>query len=242
MSNVYKHYEKDFSAIKGIDLHIRKGEFVFITGPSGAGKTTLLKLIYCEERADQGEILINGRNLARLRNGSIPYLRRNIGVVFQDFKLIRSKSVYDNIAFALRVIGTPKAEMKRRSWEVLRRVGLQHKINSYPLRLSGGEQQRVAIARAIVNDPVILLADEPTGNLDTVVTDEIMELITEIHLRGTTVVMATHNLDIVEKMNKRVIHLENGKCDSDTKPVSDYAFEEPETSNEADIDLIKRFP
>jgi cell division transport system ATP-binding protein len=216
MFDVQKHYQKDFSALKGVTLHVRKGEFVFITGPSGAGKTTLLKLIYCEERADQGQILVNARNLARLRDGSIPYLRRNIGVVFQDFKLIRSKSVFDNIAFALRVVGTPKREMKRRAWDVLRKVGLQHKMNSYPLRLSGGEQQRVAIARAVVNDPMILLADEPTGNLDASVTEEIMELVNEIHLRGTTVVMATHNLDIVERMKKRVIHLENGKCVSDT--------------------------
>lgn len=151
-------------------------------------------------------------------------------MVFQDFKLIRSKSVYDNIAFALRVTGTPKREMKRRSWEVLRRVGLQHKINSYPLRLSGGEQQRVAIARALVNDPAILLADEPTGNLDAAVTDEIMELIKEIHLRGTTVLVATHNMDIVEKMNKRVIRLENGKCVYDSNPASEVDLEKEEAS------------
>jgi cell division transport system ATP-binding protein len=228
--DVHKHYDKDFSALKGVSLQIRKGEFTFITGPSGAGKTTLMKLIYCEERGDQGRILVNGLNVARLRNGSIPYLRRNIGVVFQDFKLIRSKSVYDNIAFALRVTGTPKREMKRRSWEVLRRVGLQHKINSYPLRLSGGEQQRVAIARALVNDPAILLADEPTGNLDAAVTDEIMELIKEIHLRGTTVLVATHNMDIVEKMNKRVIRLENGKCVYDSNPASEVDLEKEEAS------------
>lgn len=231
MFNVYKHYQKDFSALKGVSLHIRKGEFVFITGHSGAGKTTLLKLIYCEERTDQGEILVNGRNLARLRNGSIPYLRRNIGVVFQDFKMIRSKSVYENIAFTLRVVGTPKREMKRRAWEVLRRVGLQHKINNFPLRLSGGEQQRVAIARAVVNDPVILLADEPTGNLDAGVTEEIMDLISEIHLRGTTVVMATHNMDIVEKMGKRVINFENGKCVSDSDPSEDLNVEENPTAD-----------
>jgi len=225
MSNVYKYYDGDFSALKGVDLTIRKGEFVFITGPSGAGKTTLLKLIYCEERPEEGEILVHGRNLTRLRNGSIPYLRRNIGVVFQDFKLIRSKSVYDNIAFALRVIGTPKAEMRRRAWEVLRRVGLQHKINSYHLRLSGGEQQRVAIARAVVNDPVILLADEPTGNLDAAVAWEIMKLLKEIHLRGTTVVVATHNLEIVERMKQRVLRLEQGRIVSDSDPPSETAAE-----------------
>jgi len=216
MIDVHKNYQKDFSAIRGISLQIEKGEFVFITGPSGAGKTTLLKLIYCEEKADQGQILVHGKDVSRLSKGSVPYLRRNIGVVFQDFKLIRSKSVFDNIAFALRVIGTPKHEMKRRAWDVLRRVGLQHKINNYPLHLSGGEQQRVAIARAVVNDPVILLADEPTGNLDTAVADEIMELLNEIHLRGTTVVMATHNMDFVKRMNKRVIHMKSGKCMSDT--------------------------
>jgi len=216
MVDVYKRYQKDYSALKGISLHVAKGEFVFITGPSGAGKTTLLKLIYCEEQADRGEIRVNGLNLARLRRGSIPYLRRNIGVVFQDFKLIRSKSVFDNIAFALRVIGASKKEMKRRAWDVLRRVGLQHKINGYPLRLSGGEQQRVAIARALVNDPVILIADEPTGNLDAVVAEEIMEILNEIHMRGTTVLVATHNMNIVERMNKRVIRLENGRCVSDS--------------------------
>jgi len=216
MVDVHKHYQKDYSALKGISLHVEKGEFVFITGPSGAGKTTLLKLIYCEEQADRGEIRVNGLNLSRLRGGSIPYLRRNIGVVFQDFKLIRSKSVFDNIAFALRVIGTSKKEMKRRAWDVLRRVGLQHKINSYPLRLSGGEQQRVAIARALVNDPVILIADEPTGNLDAGVAEEIMEILNEIHMRGTTVLVATHNMEVVERMNKRVIRLENSRCVSDS--------------------------
>lgn len=228
--NVYKNYEKDFSALKGVSVRFRKGEFAFITGPSGAGKTTLLKLIYCEERADEGQVLINGRHLGRLRTGSIPYLRRNIGVVFQDFKLIRSKSVFDNIAFALRVTGTPKSEMKRRAWEVLRRVGLQHKINSYPLRLSGGEQQRVAIARAVVNDPVILLADEPTGNLDAAVAAEIMGLLKEIHLRGTTVVVATHNMDMVTKMNKRMIRLENGKCVLDSDPAAVTEIREEQAS------------
>ncbi len=228
MFDVDKHYDKDFSALKGITLRIRKGEFVFFTGPSGAGKTTLMKLIYCEERADKGQILVNGRNLARLRNRSIPYLRRNIGVVFQDFKLIRSKTVYDNIAFVLRVVGTSKHEIKRRAWDVLRRVGLQHKMNSYPLHLSGGEQQRVAIARAVVNDPVILLADEPTGNLDAAVAAEIMDLLKEIHNRGTTIVMATHNVDILERMNKRVIRLQSGRCVSDTNPVTEMNLDEHE--------------
>jgi cell division transport system ATP-binding protein len=237
MLDVKKHYQKDFSAIKGISLHIQKGDFVFITGPSGAGKTTLLKLIYCEEKADEGQILVNGRDLSRLRKGSIPYLRRNIGVVFQDFKLIRSKSVFENIAFALRVIGTHKSEMKRRAWDVLRRVGLQHKINSFPLHLSGGEQQRVAIARAVVNDPVILLADEPTGNLDMAVAAEIMELLNEIHLRGTTVVMATHNMDFVKRMKKRVIRLENGRCISDTG-MTDGAAVTPKMSSPVNQPMV----
>jgi cell division transport system ATP-binding protein len=226
MVDVYKRYQKEYTALKGVSLHIAKGEFVFVTGPSGAGKTTLLKLIYCEEKADEGEIRVNGRNLARLREGSIPYLRRNIGVVFQDFKLIRSKSVFENIAFALRVIGTSKKEIKRRAWDVLRRVRLQHKINSYPLRLSGGEQQRVAIARALVNDPAILIADEPTGNLDAAVAEEIMDLLSEIHVRGTTVLVATHNMDIVERMQKRVIRLENSRCVSDSGPLDSLASNE----------------
>ncbi len=228
MSNIQKRYGHDFRAIKGISLHIRRGEFVFVTGPSGAGKTTLLKMIYCEQKADEGEILVNGRNLLRLRRGSIPYLRRNIGVVFQDFKLIPSKSVFDNIVFALRVIGTPRSDMKRRAWDVLRRVGLQHKINSFPLCLSGGEQQRVAIARAVVNDPAILIADEPTGNLDAAVAEGIMDLLEEIHVRGTTVVVATHNMDIVRRMKKRVIRLEDGKCVSDTNPPDAFELDEGE--------------
>ncbi len=231
MKNIKKRYEKDCIALNGVNLHIRKGEFVFITGPSGAGKTTLLKLIYCEEQADRGEILVNGLNLNRLRAGSIPYLRRNIGVVFQDFKLIRSKSVFENIAFALRVIGTPKSAMKRKGWDVLRRVGLQHKINSFPLRLSGGEQQRVAIARAVVNDPVILLADEPTGNLDSVVAEEIMELLLEINARGTTVLIASHNMELVKRMKKRVVRLERGKCVDDSEPGKSDVSESEETAS-----------
>jgi len=190
---------------------VEKGEFVFLTGPSGAGKTTLLRLIFCAEEPTRGQILVNGRNIARLNESSIPYLRRNIGVVFQDFKLLTDRTIYDNVAYPLEVIGLPGKEIRKRVWSSLKRVGLQHKVNSFPLRLSGGEQQRAALARAIVNDPAVLLADEPTGNLDPDLTMEIMELIKEVNARGTTVIVATHNPFLVTHYSKRVLALDRGK-------------------------------
>lgn len=211
MFHVSKYYDKNFPALRDISLEISKGDFVFVMGPSGAGKSTLLKLIFCAERADEGQILIQGRNIARLSDSKIPYLRRNLGVVFQDYKLLQSRTIYENIAFSLKVCGVSNSEIKRRVYFVLKQVGLEHKSDSFPIRLSGGEQQRAAIARAIVNEPAILIADEPTGNLDYNMSVEIFEILKDINVRGTTVIVATHNREIVSKMQRRIISLDKGK-------------------------------
>lgn len=204
-------YYQSIPALEDINLRIEKGEFVFVTGPSGAGKTTLLNLLFSAIKPSSGQILIDGRNIARISRSSIPILRRNIGVVFQDFKLIHSKNVFDNVAITLYVLGKPLNEIKKNVYAVLKAVGLQHKLNAYPQFLSGGEQQRVAIARAIVNEPKILLADEPTGNLDNELTYEIMDLFFRINAKGTTVVVATHNNELIKKYSKRIIYLEKGR-------------------------------
>jgi len=182
-----------------------------LTGPSGAGKTTFLKLIFREETPTQGQILVNGRNVSAIPDSKIPYLRRSIGVVFQDFKLLKRKTVFENVAFVLKVMGVPKAERKRRVFQVLKQVSLHHKMHSYPMQLSGGEQQRIAIARSLINEPVLLLADEPTGNLDPDLALEIMSLFKEINNRGTTVLVATHDRELITRMKKRVIALERGR-------------------------------
>lgn len=208
--HVSKAYPGDPPVLQDINLNVEKGEFVFLTGPSGAGKTTLLKLIFCAESATRGQILVGGRNVARIRASSIPYLRRNIGVVFQDFKLLEHRTVADNVAFALDVLGVPRAEGQDRVRRMLKLVGLEHKAKSLPLKLSGGEQQRVVIARALVNDPTILLADEPTGNLDPARTLEIMDLLCEVNVRGTTVMVATHDSTVLSRYPKRTIRLEAG--------------------------------
>lgn len=220
--NVTKIYNGDVPALQGITMRVDKGEFVFITGKSGAGKTTLLRLIFRAELPTKGAILVNNFNIARLQRQSIPFLRRNIGVVFQDFKLLPQKTVFENIAFALEVIGTPRRGINQRVMHVLQYVGLKHKRDVFPIRLSGGEQQRVAIGRAIVNRPPILLADEPTGNLDPEISMEIMQLFQAINQQGTTVVVATHDVDLIKKIRKKVFCLDKGKL-IDVVPMEEVA-------------------
>jgi cell division transport system ATP-binding protein len=209
--HVYKSYDGKNIILKDLNLMIDKGEFVFLTGPSGAGKSTLLKLLFLEEMPTKGQILINNKNISRLKHNSIPYLRRNIGVVFQDFKLIKDKTVFENISIALEILNIPKKIIKNKVNLMLRDVGLEHRKDYFPESLSGGEQQRVAIARALINSPAILLADEPTGNLDPVITLDIMSLFERANNNGTTVIIATHDNSIIEKYKKRVLRLKNGK-------------------------------
>ena len=211
MFHVTKRYEQEYVALSDLTLHIPKGEFAFVTGPSGAGKSTLLKLLIKEEVVTSGQIIVNGRNFATVPDHQIPLLRRNMGFVFQDFKLLKRKTVYENVTFVLHVIGVSTKIQRRRAFEILKMVGLQHKMHSYPLQLSGGEQQRVAIARALINEPVLLMADEPTGNLDPDLALEIMEIFKRINARGTTVVVATHDRDMIQRIRGRVIMLDHGK-------------------------------
>jgi len=212
--HVYKQYDRESMALTDVTLSVPKGEFCFLTGPSGAGKTTFLKLVFREELPSQGQILVGGRNVTAIPNGQIPELRRSIGVVFQDFKLLKRKTILENVAFVLRILGIPSREQKRRAFAALKAVGLHHKMHSFPLQLSGGEQQRVAIARALINEPMLLLADEPTGNLDPEMAQEIMRLFLEVNARGTTVLVATHDRDMIQRMGKRVIALEKGRVTS----------------------------
>jgi cell division transport system ATP-binding protein len=198
-------------ALRDLTLTIDKAEFVFLTGPSGAGKSTFLRLLLLQERPSEGEIFVNGQNLATLKRGEIQEYRRGIGFVFQDFKLIPSRTVLENISFVPEVLGVPAAQQRRRAFQVLKWVGLQHRMNAYPLDLSGGEQQRIAIARALVNDPVLVIADEPTGNLDPDLSLEIMNLFREINAGGTTVVVATHDRELIRLVGRRTITLEQGK-------------------------------
>jgi cell division transport system ATP-binding protein len=214
--HVSKSYIAGTFALHDLTLEVKKGEFVFLTGSSGAGKTTLLKLLFAAERPNEGQILVLGRNIARLRESAIPALRRRIGVVFQDFKLLNRLTIEENVAVALEVVGTPRGEARARAFRLLKQVGLQHRRYHHPLSLSGGEQQRVAIARALVNEPEILLADEPTGNLDPELTIEIMDLISSASTRGTTVIVATHDHSVIERYGKRTIHLEAGRIADDT--------------------------
>jgi cell division transport system ATP-binding protein len=209
--SVSKKYSAFREALVDVTFRVAPGEFVFLTGPSGAGKSTLLRLLFLEEPPTSGQILVNGRNIGVLPHSQVPYLRRTMGVVFQDFRLIARKTVFENISYVQNVLGLARAEQKRRAYHVLKRVGLHHQMNAYPDELSGGEQQRVAIARAIVNEPTVLLADEPTGNLDPVLAEEIMRLFVEINIRGTTVVVATHDLEMIRRMGKRTLTLERGR-------------------------------
>jgi len=215
--NVSKRYN-DVVAVSGVTLEIAKGEFVFLTGPSGAGKTTLLRLMLRQELPSTGQILVNGRNVGALPAAKIPDLRRSIGVVFQDFKLIQRKTALDNVAYVLNVAGVPRSQQRKQAYEALRSVGLSHKLSTYPSALSGGEQQRVAIARAVVNQPALLLADEPTGNLDPDLAVEIMRLFREINARGTTVLVATHDRDLIERMQRRTVILERGQVIAGGEP------------------------
>jgi cell division transport system ATP-binding protein len=215
MQDVWKTYPNGVMAVNGISIYIKKGEFVYVVGPSGAGKSTFIKMMYREEKPTRGEITIDGKDLSKIKEKHIPYLRRNIGVVFQDFKLLPNLTVFENVAFAMEVIEESKENIRKRVMEVLDIVRLKNKARFLPHELSGGEQQRVAIARAIVNKPAVLIADEPTGNLDPETSWEIMHIIEEINESGTTVVMATHNRDIVDNMRKRLIAIEGGRISRD---------------------------
>jgi cell division transport system ATP-binding protein len=216
--NLGKAYGGGFYALRNLTLTIEKGEFVFMTGASGAGKTTLFKLLLLQERPTEGDVVVAGRNLARLSPAEVQAYRRTVGFVFQDFKLIPNKTVFDNVSFALRVLGIPIDQQRRRTYQVLKWVGLQHRLQAFPPELSGGEQQRIAIARALVNDPQLILADEPTGNLDPGLSIEIMKLFRDINLRGTTVLVATHNPELIKFIGKRSVHLDHGRLDTGEGP------------------------
>lgn len=225
MQDVWKTYSDGTHALKGINVKIDAHEFVYVVGPSGAGKSTFMKLIYREERPSKGHIFVNGFNLEKLKQRKIPYVRRNIGVVFQDFRLLPKLTVYENVAYAMEVIEAPKKLIKKRTMEVLELVRLKDKAGSLPSQMSGGEQQRVAIARAIVNNPAVIIADEPTGNLDPETSWGIMKLLEEINFRGATIVMATHNKEIVNTIRKRVIAIEKGNIARDQLR-GEYGYED----------------
>ena len=216
LRNVVKRYPNGITALSGVDLEIAKGEFVFVIGASGSGKSTLIKLLYRQEKPTEGEVYVGGINVARLRNGKVYKLRRKLGIVFQDYKLLPKLTVYENVAFALEMYGFRKSEVRKNTIKALENVGLKDKLRSYPDELSGGEQQRVSIARAIVNNPKVLICDEPTGNLDPETSMEVMKVIDEINKNlGTTIIMATHDKDIVNKMKKRVIVIDKGLVKKD---------------------------
>ncbi len=209
--NVTKAYSRDSIALDDVSLSVDRGSFVFITGPSGAGKTTLLRLLTREERPTRGQLVVGGKNLTRMRESMVPYFRRKIGVVFQDFKLLNDRTIDENIQLPLQIQGYTREELRRRCMNALLLVGLTGKRNAMPLELSGGEQQRVAIARAVIHQPVLLIADEPTGNLDPEMSLEIMHILEDINAGGTTVLVATHDIDMVRRMGKPHIHLQNGQ-------------------------------
>ena len=206
-----KLYSRGLHALQDLSLTVDKGEFVFLTGASGAGKSTLLRLLLMQERPSEGEILVNGHNLTSLSRREIQEYRRGIGFIFQDFKLIPTRTVLENITFVLEVLGMAEAQQRRKAFQVLKWVGLQHRMNAYPRELSGGEQQRIALARALVNDPYLVLADEPTGNLDPDLSLEIMNLLREVNAGGTTVVVATHDRELIRLVGRRVITLDQGR-------------------------------
>jgi cell division transport system ATP-binding protein len=208
---ISKTYARGVYALRDLSLQVNKGDFVFLTGPSGAGKSTLLRLLLRRDVPSEGQLIVGGRNLAELSPRQVQAYRRSLGFVFQDFKLLPNKTVLENVALVPRVLGMPFVQQQRRTFQVLKWVGLQHRMNAYPLELSGGEQQRVAIARAIVNDPVIILADEPTGNLDPDLSLEIMNLFREVNARGTTVLVATHDRELIRRVGRRAVTLNHGQ-------------------------------
>ena len=218
--NVSKVYNNGTEALHNINLKVEKGEFVFIVGSSGAGKSTFLKLITCEERPNEGQVLIDGQDISHIRKGKIPYVRRKMGLVFQDFRLIDHMTVYDNVAFAMRVVGASPKAIKKRVPYILGIVGLQHKAKHYPTEMSGGERQRVGLARALVNNPSMIIADEPTGNIDPALSYEIVDLLSAINERGTTVLMVTHEHSLVKHFHKRIIQIHSGEIVADTAAIS----------------------
>lgn len=224
MKNVYKKYPNGIVALNGMNVEIKQGEFVYIVGPSGAGKSTFIKMMYREESPTSGQMLVNGVNLAKIKKKNVPLLRRQIGVVFQDFKLLPRLNVYENVAFALEVIEEKPEAIRKRVLEVLDMVGLKHKARMFPRELSGGEQQRISVARSIVNTPKVVIADEPTGNLDPETSWDIMNLFERINASGTTILMATHNREIVNTMRHRVIAIEGGLIARD-EAGGDYGYE-----------------
>ena len=217
LNDVTMQYDTTHPALRGVNVHIDKGEFVFVVGASGAGKSTFVKMLTHELVPQQGSILINGQDITRLSKSQVPYYRRKLGIVFQDFRLLEEKTVYENIAFVLRVTGTKERIIRERTSHVLNLVGLRGKENERPSKLSGGEQQRVAIARALANQPLLLIADEPTGNLDPNTSSEIMNLFNSINHMGTTIIMVTHNQELVNAMNKRVLLIDEGHIIKDVK-------------------------
>jgi cell division transport system ATP-binding protein len=216
LHNVFMSYQSDAAALNGINLRIPRGEFAFLTGVSGAGKSTLLKLLYVDLVPSRGQVLIDGQNVNRLSRRQVPYLRRTIGIVFQDFKLLNNRTVFENVAITLDVLGWSKKDIGKKVFHILKQVGLEQKINTTPMRLSGGEQQRVALARALVNDPKILLADEPTGNLDEENKEHILDIFKEANIRGTTVLVATHDRRLIEHCHRRMVVLDKGQIVEDS--------------------------
>jgi cell division transport system ATP-binding protein len=228
---VTKRYPGGQTALDRVSFDIARGQFVFLTGPSGSGKTSLLRLIFRADVPTEGQILVNGRNVSSIPEQKIPYLRRTIGVVFQDFRLIPRKTVFENVTYLPRILGTDLSSRKKMAYQALRRVHLAHRLNAFPMELSGGEQQRVAIARALINEPDILIADEPTGNLDPDLSWEILRLFLEVNLRGTTVLLATHDRDMIQRVGRRVLTLDAGHLASDQElPGSDPPRLDPPTS------------